>query len=134
MNQPLPISHIEGMGVALVVRSMYPNCMRLGSNSTLWLELIGGLLIVGGVVLAWLAFSVSNQNIDPNLDKALLRFRLDFPGFLEGIARHVSAVGAGLAGFGAVLFFGASYLVQAFRWLMALGVLFALGVWLRLLF
>lgn len=112
---------------------MYPNPMRLGSNSTLWLELLGGLLIVIGVALAWIALSVGNQTIDPSLNKALMRFRLDFPGFLEGFARHLSGVGAGMAGLGAVLFFGASYLVTAFRFVLAVGVLFALGVWLRLL-
>jgi hypothetical protein len=34
-----------------------------------------------------------------------------------------------MAGVGALLFFGASYLVQVFRVVLGLAALFALGVW-----
>ncbi|GIW25611.1 hypothetical protein [Meiothermus sp.] len=103
--------------------------MKANVTSALWLELLGGLLVVLGVLLAWLAFILANQTIDPNLDKNLLRIRIDFPGLLEGVARHLSVAGAWLAGVGAVLFFGAGYLVWVFRVVLGLAALFALGVW-----
>lgn len=106
--------------------------MKANPSSALWLELLGGLLVVLGVLLAWLAFTLANQTIDPNLDKNLMRIRVDFPGFLDGIARHLSVAGAWMAGVGAALFFGAAYLVLFFRVMLGLAVLFVLGVWVWL--
>jgi len=103
--------------------------MKANVTSALWLELLGGLLVVLGALLAWLAFTLANQTLDPTLEKNLLRIRLDLPGFLDGVARHLSVVGAWMAGVGALLFFGASYLVQVFRVVLGLAALFALGVW-----
>jgi len=85
--------------------------------------------VVLGSLLAWLAFTLTNQTLDPTLEKNLLRIRLDLPGFLDGVARHLSVAGAWMAGVGALLFFGASYLVQVFRVVLGLAALFALGVW-----
>lgn len=95
----------------------------------MWLELLGGLLVALGVLLAWLAFTLAHQTLDPNLEKNLLRVRIDLPGFLDGVARHLSVAGAWMAGVGALLFFGASYLVQVFRVVLGLATLLALGVW-----
>lgn len=106
--------------------------MKAIPSSALWLELLGGILVVLGVLLAWLAFTLANQTIDPNLDKNLIRIRVDFPGLLDGMARHLSVAGAWMAGVGAVLFFGAAYLVLFFRVVLGLAVLFALGVWVWL--
>ncbi|MGK0619467.1 hypothetical protein [Meiothermus cerbereus] len=106
--------------------------MKANVTSTLWLELLGGLLVALGVLLAWLAFTLAHQTLDPNLEKNLLRIRLDLPGFLDGVARHLSVAGAWMAGVGAVLFFGASYLVLVFRVVLGLAALFALGVWVWL--
>jgi len=103
--------------------------MKANVTSALWLELLGGLLVVLGSLLAWLAFTLANQTLDPTLEKNLLRIRLDLPGFLDGVARHLSVAGAWMAGVGALLFFGASYLVQVFRVVLGLAALFALGVW-----
>ncbi|GIW33017.1 hypothetical protein [Meiothermus sp.] len=100
-----------------------------GNLTSAWLELLGGLLVVLGVLLAWLAFTLANQTIDPNLEKNLMRVRVDLPGFLEGAARQLSVAAAWMAGVGAVLFFGAGYLVWVFRVLLGLAALFALGVW-----
>ncbi len=100
----------------------------------MWLELLGGLLVVLGALLAWLAFTLANQTIDPNLEKNLLRIRVDLMGFLEGMARHLAQAGAWLAGVGALLFFGAAYLVLFFRVVLGLAALFALGVWAWLVF
>ena len=108
--------------------------MKANPSSALWLELLGGILVVLGALLAWLAFTLANQTIDPSLDKNLMRIRVDFPGFLDGIARHLSVAGAWLAGVGAVLFFGAAYLVLLFRVVLGLAALFALGVWFWLAF
>ncbi len=106
--------------------------MKAIPSSALWLELLGGILVVLGVLLAWLAFTLANQTIDPNLDKNLMRIRVDFPGLLDGMARHLSVAGAWMAGVGAVLVFGAAYLVLFFRVVLGLAVLFALGVWVWL--
>lgn len=103
--------------------------MKGNLTSALWLELLGGLLVVLGVLLAWLAFTLANQTVDPSLEKNLMRVRVDLPGFLEGMARQLSVAGAWMAGVGALLFFGASYLVWVFRVLLGLATLFALGVW-----
>jgi hypothetical protein len=103
--------------------------MKANPSSALGLELLGGILVVLGTLLAWLAFSLANQTIDPNLDKNLMRIRVDFPGFLDGVARHLAVAGAWMAGVGAVLFFGASYLVLFFRVVLGLAAMFALGVW-----
>jgi hypothetical protein len=103
--------------------------MKVNPTSAMWIELLGGLLVVLGALLAWLAFTLASQAIDPNLEKNLLRIRIDLTGFLDGIARHLSVAGAWMAGVGALLFFGASYLVQVFRVVLGLAALFALGVW-----
>lgn len=103
--------------------------MRPSWSSALWLELLGGILIVLGVLLAWLAFALAGQQVNPNLDKNLMRIKIDFPGFLDGIAHSVSVAGAWLAGVGAVLFFGAGYLVMFFRIVLGIAALFAIGVW-----
>ncbi len=103
--------------------------MKANVTSALWLELLGGLLVVLGVFLAWLAFVLANQTLDPALEKNLLRVRLDLAGFLDGVARHLSVAGAWMAGVGALLFFGANYLVLVFRAVLGLAALFALGVW-----
>lgn len=107
--------------------------MNANTSSAWWLELLGGLLVVLGTLLAWLAFTLANQTVDPNLEKNLLRIRLDFPGFLDGVARHLAAAGAWTAGVGALLFFGAGYLVRLVRVALGLATLFALGVWAWLL-
>jgi hypothetical protein len=106
--------------------------MKAIPSSALGLELLGGILVVLGLLLAWLAFTLANQTIDPNLDKNLMRVRVDFPGFLDGMARHLSVAGAWMAGVGAVLCFGASYLALFFRAVLGLAALFALGVWVWL--
>jgi Flp pilus assembly protein TadB len=103
--------------------------MKANPTSALWLELLGGLLVVLGVLLALLAFTLAQQTLDPTLEKNLLRIRLDLPGFLDGVARHLSVAGAWMAGVGALLFFGANYLVLVFRAVLGLAALFALGVW-----
>ncbi|RDI96093.1 hypothetical protein DV704_04025 [Meiothermus sp. QL-1] len=106
--------------------------MRPQPVSVLWLELLGGLLVVLGALLAWLALALAQQTLDPSLEKNLLRVRVDLAGFLEGLAHRVAQLGAWMAGVGAVLFFGAGYLAALLRWLLGLAALFALGVWLWL--
>jgi len=108
--------------------------MRPLWSSALWLELLGGILIVLGVLLAWLAFALAGHPVDSNLDKALLRVKIDFPDFLHNIARSISSAGAALAGVGAVLFFGAGYLVMFFRVVLGVAALAAVGVWVWLAF
>jgi len=103
--------------------------MKANPTSAMWLELLGGLLVVLGVLLAWLAFTLAQQTLDPTLEKNLLRVRIDLPGFLDGVARRLSVAGAWMAGVGALLFFGANYLVLVFRVVLGLAALFALGVW-----
>lgn len=80
--------------------------MNANVSSALWLELLGGLLVVLGALLAGLAFTLAGQTIDPSLEKNLLRIRLDLPGFLDGLARHLATAGAWMAGVGALLFLG----------------------------
>lgn len=106
--------------------------MNTNAVSVLWLELLGGLLVVLGTLLAWLAFTLASQTIDPSLEKNLLRIRLDLPGFLDGLARHLATAGAWMAGVGALLFFGALHLVRLFRLVLGLAALFAVGVWVWL--
>lgn len=100
-----------------------------GNLTSAWLELLGVLLVVLGVLSAWLAFTLAQQTVDPNLEKNLMRVRVDLTGFLEGVARQLSMAGAWMAGVGALLFFGANYLVCVLRGAVALAALFALGVW-----
>lgn len=100
-----------------------------GNLTSAWLELLGVLLVVLGVLSAWLAFTLAQQTVDPNLEKNLMRVRVDLTGFLEGVARQLSMAGAWMAGVGALLFFGANYLVWVLRGAVALAALFALGVW-----
>ncbi|GIW30734.1 MAG: hypothetical protein KatS3mg071_0908 [Meiothermus sp.] len=106
--------------------------MNSNAMSVLWLELLGGLLVVLGVLLAGLAFTLAGQAIDPSLEKNLLRIRLDLSGFLDGLARHLATAGAWMAGVGALLFFGAAHLVRLFRLALGLAALFAVGVWVWL--
>lgn len=103
--------------------------MRPTFSSTLWLELLGSLLIVLGALLAWWAYTLANYPPDSGISRALANVRVDFPGFLEGIARRISAFGAILAALGAGLFFGAVYLVRFFRWVLGAAAVFAVGVW-----
>ncbi|WP_018466431.1 hypothetical protein [Calidithermus timidus] len=104
--------------------------MRPTLSSTLWLELLGGLLIVLGALVAWAALFIANHPPDPALSQNLLRIRIDLGGFVEGVASRLSVVGAVMAGSGAVLFFGAHLLIRAFRAVLGLATAFALGVWL----
>lgn len=106
--------------------------MNANVSSALWLELLGGLLVVLGTLLAWLAFTLANQTIDPSLEKNLLRIRLDLPGFLDGVALHLATAGAWMAGVGALLFFGAGYLVRLFRLVLGIAALFTVGLWVWL--
>ncbi|MER3488984.1 MAG: hypothetical protein C4328_03600 [Meiothermus sp.] len=106
--------------------------MRPTLASTLWLELLGGLLIVLGALLAWWAYSLASYPPDSSLSRALAGVRVDFPGFLQGVAGRMATLGAVLAAAGALLFFAAAYLVRLFRWVLGAAVVFALGVWLRL--
>jgi hypothetical protein len=100
--------------------------------STLWLELLGGLLIVLGLLLAWAAWAIAGYSIEPGLEKNLLKVRIDLGGFTQGLAQNIATAGASMAAVGAVLFFGASYLVRLFRLLLGLAALLAIGVWLWL--
>ena len=52
--------------------------MRPTFSSTLWLELLGGLLIVLGALLAWWAYTLANYPPDSGISRAL-----DQPGFSE---------------------------------------------------
>ncbi|RIH84681.1 hypothetical protein [Calidithermus roseus] len=104
--------------------------MRPTLSSTLWLELLGGLLIALGALVAWGALFIANHPPDPALSKNLLRVRVDLPGFVEGVASRLSVVGAVMAGSGAILFFGAHLLIRTFRAVLGLATAFALGVWL----
>lgn len=100
--------------------------------STLWLELLGGLLIVLGLLLAWAAWAIAQYPIEPGLDKNLLKLRIDLGGFTSGLARNIATAGASMAAVGAVLFFGANYLVRLFRLLLGLAAVLAVGIWLWL--
>lgn len=104
--------------------------MRPTFSSTVWLELLGGLLIVLGALLAWWAYTLANYPPDSGISRALANVRVDFPGFLEGIAGRIAALGATLAALGAGFFFGAGYLVRLFRLLLGAAAVFAVGVWL----
>lgn len=83
--------------------------MRPTFSSTLWLELLGSLLIVLGALLAWWAYTLANYPPDSGISRALANVRVDFPGFLEGIARRISAFGAIPGGAGGGTFFRAVY-------------------------
>lgn len=107
--------------------------MRPALASTLWLELLGGLLIVLGLLLAWAAWTIAQHPIDPNLEKNLLKLRIDLAGFTGGLAQNIATAGASLAAVGAVLFFGAGYLVRLFRLLLGVAALLAIGIWLWLM-
>lgn len=104
--------------------------MRPTFSSTLWLELLGGLLIVLGALLAWWAYTLASYPPDSSLSRALANVRVDFPGLLEGVAGRIASLGAILAAAGALLFFGAVYLVRLFRFVLGAAAAFALGVWL----
>jgi hypothetical protein len=106
--------------------------MRPTWTSTLWLELLGGLLIALGTILAGLAWLVAAHPPDPGVSKAMANLRVDLPGLSLGIAQRLSAVGAVLGGFGAVLFFGAVYLVRVFRFVLGLAAILTVGVWVWL--
>ena len=106
--------------------------MRPTMASTLWLELLGGLLIVLGLLLAWGAWAIAQYPIEPGLEKNLLKIRIDLGGFTDGMARNIATGGAGLAAVGGILFFGANYLVRLFRLLLGLAAVLAIGVWLWL--
>lgn len=99
-------------------------------SSTLWLELLGGLLIVLGALIAWGALFIASHPPDPALSKNLLRVRVDLPAFVEGVASRLSVAGAVMAASGGIFFFGANLLVRAFRVVLGLAAAFALGVWL----
>ncbi|MDX2003917.1 MAG: hypothetical protein SFU83_01450 [Meiothermus sp.] len=107
--------------------------MRPTWSSTLWLELLGGLLIVLGALLALAAWYVAANPPDPGLGKALLKVGVNLSAIGQGIAARVSTLAAGMAVVGAILFFGAAYLVQAFRLVLAVLVVATLGVWFWLL-
>ena len=107
--------------------------MRPTWSSTLWLELLGGLLIVLAAVLALAAWYVAAHPPDPSMGKALLKLGVNLSAIGQGIAGRVSSLAAGMALVGAVLFFGAAYLVQVFRVVLALLVLATLAVWVWLL-
>jgi hypothetical protein len=111
----------------------YNRRVRPTWSSTLWLELLGGLLIVLGALLALVAGYVAANPPDPSVGKALLRVGINLSAIGLGIAERVSSVAAGMALAGAVLFFGATYLVQVFRVVLALLVLATLAVWFWLL-
>lgn len=100
--------------------------------STLWLELLGGLLIVLGLLLAWAAWAIAAYPIEPGLERNLLKVRIDLTGLAGSLAHQISTAGASLAAVGAVLFFGANHLVRLFRWLLGLAVVLAVGIWVWL--
>ncbi|MCS7058149.1 MAG: hypothetical protein NZ849_00195 [Meiothermus sp.] len=102
------------------------------SGAALWLELLGGLLVVLGAFLAALSYLLATQTVDPSLERNLLRVRIDLAGLLDTLALRMATAGAWAAGVGAVLFFGAGYLAALARWAVALAALLALGVWLWL--
>lgn len=106
--------------------------MRPTRTSTLWLETLGGLLIALGAVAAWGAWFVAAHPPGPAVSSALANVGVDLPGFSSGIAHKLSAVGAVLAALGTATFFGAVYLVRAFRWVLGLAALFTIGVWVWL--
>ncbi|MER3554182.1 MAG: hypothetical protein C4331_07500 [Meiothermus sp.] len=106
--------------------------MRPTWTSTLWLEFLGGLLITLGTILAGLAWLVATHPPDPGVSKAMANLWVDLPGLNLGIAQRLSGVGAVLGGFGAVLFFGAVYLVRAFRWVLGLAAVLTVGIWVWL--
>ena len=112
----------------------YRISMRPTMASTLWLELLGGLLIVLGLLLAWAAWAIAQYSIEPGLEKNLLKLRIDLGGFTNGLARNIATAGASMAAVGAVLFFGANHLVRLFRLLLGLAALLAVGVWVWLAF
>jgi hypothetical protein len=100
--------------------------------STLWLELLGGLLIVLGLLLAWAAWAIAAYPIEPGLERNLLKVRIDLAGLAGSLAHQISTAGAILASAGAALFFGANHLVRLFRLLLALAALLAVAVWVWL--
>ncbi len=102
--------------------------MRGNTNSTLWLELLGGVMIVLGAIFAWIAFQISDTNIDPTLNENLMRLHVDVPGLATGFAQKTAGLSGWTAGVGAIIFFGANYLISIFRFILAVAAVFAIGM------